>query len=481
MAFGSLWQRTWVRVLLVLLGIAVLGLGGFFWMRHRPQAAPEPIRAGRLQTAQNLLKSLGILTVDVRIEGSDSTVVFLLDTAKSHLERLEKWGEHWGHNGTYRSNGPDVAPLARLVEILGWHDVRIVAVQPDDAAHGGDVNFVVGPLAAFEWFGFRCDRQGKRIVDARYRKKHVIDKLIDPSWWQEIDRPAAGLRSWPDLLEPSQLDSSLTRWIGQEDHGTRCGLPIGTSLRGQTLILDTAFPRPWCKGLRVGDSTARVRKVLGKESFVQNGLVVYKGKGFTVAVTPEGAILLSALPRRDPSDLLGQILTTWYRGEPIDSIRFYDQLDSVVSDRIYQGPFGLKVVVHGMDPAYEHSVEIQVHTDFRGRLAAPTPVRMGAVVSYLNFDGTVERMASDWAMWTSRQVPARGFDTYSERYGVVRICRPWKGCEDVLFDMDRRHRECVLPQQATQIKLLPNDRYLEFGLGATSVEHPMEDLWKNCR
>lgn len=393
-------RRTSVRLLLVAVAGA-LTLAAFLMHKRAPTPVNNAqLRTDRVQAGRELLRTLGIRTVGVQIEGPDSTVVYLLDTAESHLDSLFRW-DRWEHLESISIPTPnpsaDFTPFARLVESLGWHDVRVIAMIPSYVEHHSDGRRVNGPIVPFEWFGSHCDRTRGIVLQALYRGTWEIDDLIDPGQWQEIDRRKAGLHSWPERpLEESQLDTVLARWIGQKEHGSLSGIPDGASLSGRTLILDTSFPRPWRIGLHVGDSLNLVRKVLGKESFLQDSLVVYKAHGFHLALASDGLVLISATPVLDPTELLGRLLLALRRRVSIDTIPFFDKVDTLADSTIdYQGPFGLRVLRH----ASKDSIDLLVHNEFTGRLASPTPVRRQVWLRYRNVDRSVERMSEDLKAW----------------------------------------------------------------------------------
>jgi hypothetical protein len=460
--------------------LLVLGaLFGGVSCRSTQSAGPDPF-----VEARRILDSVGIRTDTIHWDTTDSSVVIELDTAQSHLDSFRRWhplresriGDH-----PQLVRPLDHSPFRRVVEILGAPRVYIVAVKPAFVREFPDGRREPGPLGRTYWMQISFDRAKHRIIKAIYLSAWEIDELLDPSDWTEIDRKTAGLRkngmAGPEL---AALDTALVRWIGQADHGTWKDLPQGARLSGTTLILDTTFPRPWCKGLRVGDSLEKVVRVLGKPGFDQLGVPFYNASGFLLGMPGNGQLILGIGPDSVPApqDLLPRVVLALRKREPIDTIPFWNRRDTMPNGSIlYEGLRGLRV---DLNPQADSAV-VYVHSDFAGRLVDPVPPRHRVWIQYVNLDLVATRMTLDLAMLKGKDVLNTVWGTTPSgdfRLEYNGLPGAYQGF--VVKDLRGGRPDCHILGRLLTLELVGDHGYRERN-GDKVVEGEIEELWSRCR
>lgn len=436
------------------------------------------------QEARRILDSVGIRTNGIHWDERDSSIEIQLDTSSGHLDSLNRWSPRPEDRKRHfpSSTGPsDYSPLRRIVEHLGAREVRIVAMVPSSVTEYSDGRREVGPIRPWRKFQFSFDRAKCRITNAKFDGFWEISELVDPAEWTEIDRVAAGLREVAAKpLQASSLDSSLSRWLGEADHGSWKHLPAGAFLSGRTLILDSTFARPWCKGLRVGDTSNRPLEVLGKPTFELLGVAFHKASGFYVGLDKDGNVLLGSAPlsQNRPDDLLPRLVLALRKRSPIDTIPFWSQIDtSEVGTVEYQGEQGLRVRI----VAAKDSAVVFVHSEAHGRMIDPDPARRRVWIRYQNTEHVAERMAEDLSAWraslqTQGTVQTTPSGSLQLEFNNLRGSRRGYILRDVL----QRRPDCHIPVRERWLELVGEDRYRETG-GEREVEGSVEQLWERCR
>lgn len=362
----------------------------------------QPLRdPSTLQQARQILDSVGIRTCSARWDPADSSVWIELDTARGNLDSLARWDPD--RNRRLESfplldRPADCTPFRRLLELLGARTVRIVAMLPRVWTVTADGKREPGPITPCPYLEFGFQRASGRVEKAQYKAFDELDELIDPATWHVIERRTSGLRLHRQAtFGLAALDSSLSRWLQAQSQGDSAVLPAGARRSGATLVLDTSFPGPWCKGIRVGDEKDSAIRRLGEPSFVQEDIPFYKADGFEVGLPKNGIVLLAKASRSTdpPQDLLPRVTRALRARESIDTIPFWDRLDSGSEDGSTD-----REGIHGLRtrrfPRRDSTV-IEVFNDASGILIDPDPPRHRVWIRYVNQDLVADRMLRDWS------------------------------------------------------------------------------------